>query len=176
MDKAAEACTWPLGLRMCDAITRLLHMPSRRVQTLFIRGGIQNIPDWCRHLYSSCGSAMHRSQQAKLWIPDSTATFCGDCVKTCEDVAPNFRKNRPGCFTITTPPLTLPPSPSSFWRNTKWLSSPTHRTPYGGTGVYMREVTTSRVMAAVGLMVSFMIFTASVRNILDTPSYTTLTH
>jgi hypothetical protein len=35
----------------------------------------QNIPDCCRHLYSSCGRAKHRSQQAKLWIPGSTATF-----------------------------------------------------------------------------------------------------
>jgi hypothetical protein len=42
-----------------------------------IRGGIQNIPDWCRHLYSSCGSAKHRwmvglpclvSQCAKLHV------------------------------------------------------------------------------------------------------------
>jgi hypothetical protein len=50
-----------------------------------VRGGIQNIPDWCRHLYSSCGSAKHRSQQAKILIPGFTAKFCGDCVKTCED-------------------------------------------------------------------------------------------
>jgi hypothetical protein len=34
----------------------------------YIRGGIQNIPDWCRHVYSSCVSPKHRSQQAKLWI------------------------------------------------------------------------------------------------------------
>jgi hypothetical protein len=25
-----------------------------------IRGGIQNISDWCRHLYSNCGSVKHR--------------------------------------------------------------------------------------------------------------------
>jgi hypothetical protein len=25
-----------------------------------VQGRIQNIPDWCRHLYSSCGSAKHR--------------------------------------------------------------------------------------------------------------------
>jgi hypothetical protein len=75
-----------------------------------VRCGIQNIPDWCRHLYSSCGSAKHRSQQAKLWIPGSNATFCGDCMKTCEDVAPNFGENRPWCFTTTTPRLTLPSS------------------------------------------------------------------
>jgi hypothetical protein len=24
-----------------------------------IHGFIQNFPDWCRHLHSSCGSAMH---------------------------------------------------------------------------------------------------------------------
>jgi hypothetical protein len=26
----------------------------------YVRGCIQNIPDWCHHLYSSCGSAKHR--------------------------------------------------------------------------------------------------------------------
>jgi hypothetical protein len=31
-----------------------------------IRGGTQNIPDWCRHLYSSCGNEKQWSQQAKL--------------------------------------------------------------------------------------------------------------
>jgi hypothetical protein len=39
--------------------------PSWPVQTcnriaLPLRGCIQNITDWCRHLYSSCGSAKHR--------------------------------------------------------------------------------------------------------------------
>jgi hypothetical protein len=104
-------------------------MYSTRLHTLQT-GGIQNIPDWCRYLYSSCGSAKHRSQQLKLWIPGSTAKFCGDCEKMCEDfTAPNFGENRPGCFTMTTPRLTLPSSPSCFWRNTKWLLSPTHRIP-----------------------------------------------
>jgi hypothetical protein len=37
----------------------------------------------------------------------------------------------------------------------------------GGTGVCMWQGTTSRVMAVEGLMVSFMVVTASVRNILD---------
>jgi hypothetical protein len=41
----------------------------------------------------------------------------------------------------------------------------------GGTGVYMREGTTSRVMAAERPYGEFYDFTASVRNILDTPSY-----
>jgi hypothetical protein len=52
--------------------------------------------------------------------------FCSDCVKTCKYVAPNFGENRPGCFTMTTPRLKLPPSPNSFWRNNNWLSSPPH--------------------------------------------------
>jgi hypothetical protein len=189
-----------------------------------ILGGIQNIPDWCRYLYSSYSSAKHRSQQAKLWIPSSTTTFCGDCVKTREDVAPNFGENRPGCFIMTMPCLTLQSSPSSFWWNTKWLSSLTHRnhliwfpwliaisknetvaemTPvwyqWGNTGRIeesawhsdrkgiprivpkMEEMvgpvsTCGRELLRgwwrpTGLMMSFMIFTASVRNILDTLSY-----
>jgi hypothetical protein len=52
-----------------------------RVSRLYcktIRGGIQNFPDWCRHLYSSCGSEKHWwkvglpclvSHCAKLHIP-----------------------------------------------------------------------------------------------------------
>jgi hypothetical protein len=97
------------------------------------RGGIQNIPDWWRHLYSSCGSAKHRPQQKKLRILGSTATFYGDCVKTCKDVAPNFGQNRPGCFTMTTPCITLPSSPSSFWRKTQQLASSPTVLPWFGT-------------------------------------------
>ena len=140
------------------------------------------------------------SQQAKLWILDSTVKFCGACMKTCEDIVPNFGENRPGRFTITMPHVTLTYSPNSFWQKTEWLSSPTHHTPLiwhpvtssyfqkwnrswkdaglipsryrlnrrecltlwwkrtyrkcsknkgdGGTGVYMREGTTSRVTVA----------------------------
>ena len=69
------------------------------------------------------------SQNTKLRIPGSTAKFCGDCLKTCEQFAPKFGENRPGCFTMITPRITLPSSPNSFWRKTKWLSSPTDRTP-----------------------------------------------
>jgi len=69
------------------------------------------------------------SQQAKLWIPGSTAKFCGDCVKTCEDVDINFGENTPACFTMKKPRLTLPSSPIGFWRKTILLSSPIHCTP-----------------------------------------------
>jgi hypothetical protein len=53
----------------------------------------------------------------------------GICYGTCqrvltEELAPNFGENRPGCFTMTMPHLTLPSSPSSFWRKTKFLSTP----------------------------------------------------
>ena len=74
-------------------------------------------------------STKNFSQQARLWIPGSTAKFCGDCVKTCEDITPNFGGNRPGCFSMTTPRLTLPSSLTSFWRKTKLVLSPTHCTP-----------------------------------------------
>ena len=73
------------------------------------------------------------SQQAEMWISGSAATFCGDCVKTCEDFVPNFGENRPGCFTITTTRLILPSSPSSFWRKTKWLLPPPTVLPWFGS-------------------------------------------
>jgi hypothetical protein len=98
-----------------------------------IWSGIQNIPYWCRHLYSSCGSANHGSQQSKLWFPDRTATFCGDCVKTCEDVAPNFDENRPSCFTMTTLRLTLPSTPSSFCERLNGCHPPPTVLPWFGT-------------------------------------------
>jgi hypothetical protein len=170
----------------------------------------QNVPDWCRHLYSSYGSTKKLSQQAKLWIPGSTVTFCGDCVKTCEDVSPICSDNRPGFFTKT-----VPSTLSIFWRKFKTAVIP--HPPYspdlapcvtssylqkwnhwaypgriaesawhwqkttsrkrsknggdGGTGAYTREGTTSRVMAADRPYGEFYDFTASVRNILDTPLY-----
>ena len=31
---------------------------KNKIKTL--RGGIQNFPDWCHHLYGSCGGAKHR--------------------------------------------------------------------------------------------------------------------
>jgi hypothetical protein len=35
---------------------------NRKIETSmqFVQSSIQNIPDWCRHLYSSCGNAKHR--------------------------------------------------------------------------------------------------------------------
>jgi hypothetical protein len=45
---------------------------------------------------------------------------------TCKDVAKNFDENRTGCLKVTKSRLTLLSSPSSFWRNTKWLSSPNY--------------------------------------------------
>ena len=45
-------------------------------------------------------------------------------MKKCEDIVPNFGENRPGFFTMTTHRLTLPSSPTGFWRKTKLLLSP----------------------------------------------------
>jgi hypothetical protein len=50
--------------------------------------------------------------------------FYCDCVKMREDIAPNFGENRPGCFTMKTPRLILPSSPSSFWRKNKMAVIP----------------------------------------------------
>ena len=96
---------------------------------MIIHGLIQNFPDWCRHLHRRGLCIKNLSQQAKVWISGFTAKFCGDCVKKCEDIVTNFGENRPGCFTMTTHRLTLPFSPISFWRKTKFLLFPTHRTP-----------------------------------------------
>jgi hypothetical protein len=95
------------------------HFLNISFNTIHLLGGIQNIPEWCGQVYRSCGSAKHRSQQAKPGIPGSTAMFYGDCMKMCKNVALNFGENRPRCFTMTTSPLTLPSSPSNFWRKTK---------------------------------------------------------
>jgi hypothetical protein len=61
--------------------------------------------------------------RTKLSIPGSV-TFSGKCVETCEDVATNYGKNRTGCFAITTPSLTLPSSPSSFWPKNEMVLIP----------------------------------------------------
>jgi hypothetical protein len=79
-------------------------------------------------IYTSVVVARRTGPKRQLWILGS-AKFCGDCLKTCKDIAPNFGDNRPGCFTMTSPRLILPSSPSSFWWNRKWLSSPAHRAP-----------------------------------------------
>jgi hypothetical protein len=84
------------------------------------RGDIQNLPEGWSHLYSSCVSAKHRSQQAKLWISGSTAKFfAATACERSKKSPPKFGDYRPSCFSITTPHLTLSYSPSIFWRNKK---------------------------------------------------------
>ena len=68
-------------------------------------------------------------QDRRLTIRDIAKEVEVDCVKKCEDIVPSFGENRPGCFTMTTHRLTLPSSPTSFWRKTKLLLSPTHHIP-----------------------------------------------
>jgi hypothetical protein len=60
-------------LKLADPLSKpmiLIHSSSDQWVAISVgwkvRGGIKNIPDWCRHLYSSCGSAKHQSQHAKL--------------------------------------------------------------------------------------------------------------
>jgi hypothetical protein len=51
------------------------------------------------------------SWQAKRSITHTTVTFYCDCVKMCEDFAPNFGDKRTGCSSTTRHRLTLPFSP-----------------------------------------------------------------
>jgi hypothetical protein len=51
-------------------------------------------------------------------------TFYGDCIKMCEDFAPNFGGKRSGCCITTTHHLTLPFSPGNFGPEITLLSSP----------------------------------------------------
>ena len=45
-----------VSLEALSAIAGLMSID----QAVSLHGLIQNFPDWCRHLYSSCGSAKHR--------------------------------------------------------------------------------------------------------------------
>jgi hypothetical protein len=47
--------TFPLYL-----IKVYCHSHTLKLLSEWVRGYTQNIPDWCRHLYSSCGNAKHR--------------------------------------------------------------------------------------------------------------------
>jgi hypothetical protein len=52
--------------------------------------------------------------QAKQSFPRTTVTLYGDCVKMCEDFAPNFGNKGTGCCIMTTHRLTLPFPPGNF--------------------------------------------------------------
>jgi hypothetical protein len=192
---------------------------------LGIRGSIQNIPDWCRHLYSSCGSTKHRyivgllclvSQCAKLHVAGwNWAVFTSVYLESCTWPVAIFtmdqRKEQPVCIKVSgetqngchPPPTALP------WFGTLWLLPisknviEAERTPvwyhWGdpcriaesawhsdrkllpGSVPKMEETvgpvsTCGRELLRgwwrpIGFMVSFMIFTALVRNILNTHSY-----
>jgi hypothetical protein len=186
------SCNRKIRGKWSNETLEILLLQSLTVCPMYIRGGAQYIPDWCHHLYNSSGSAKHRSQQAKL---RSFAAIGWKRATTSPRTLPRTD--------LTASPWQRPPSqssPSCFWRNKKWLSSPTYRTPLiwhpvtsshfqncnwswkdaglnhwgdpgriaecwtlrqkrtsrnrsknggdGGTGVYMREGTTSRVKAA----------------------------
>jgi hypothetical protein len=68
------------------------------------------------------------SKQAKQSISYTTVMFYGDCMKICEDLAPNCGCERTGCCITTTHSLTFPFSPGNFWPKTTWLLSSTHPT------------------------------------------------
>jgi hypothetical protein len=59
--------------------------------------------------------------KTKQSIPHTTETFYDDCVKICEDFAPNFRT---GCCFTTKHRFTLAFSAGDIYQKTKCLSSP----------------------------------------------------
>ena len=160
------------------------------------------------------------SQEAKLWIPGSTATFFGDCVKKCEDNVPNFDENTHGwspwqrtgshcrhhpTISVCTQNSCYPPPSVLIWRPVtssyflKWNWNDAVSIPLRISRTERRicltlsqkelpvccpkvEETVGTVSTCgrellrgwrrpIGLMVSFMIFTALVRKILDPPTY-----
>jgi hypothetical protein len=52
--------------------------------------------------------------QAKQLISHTAVTFYGDCVKMCDDFAPNFGDKTADCCIMTTHHLTLSFSPGNF--------------------------------------------------------------
>jgi hypothetical protein len=95
---------------------------------MHIRGSIQNISEWCLHLYSSCGSAKHCSKPAEHWIPGSTATFAVTAWKPAKTSSRNLART----YLAASPwqcsfPLFRPHPALSG--ETIWLSFPTHGTP-----------------------------------------------
>jgi hypothetical protein len=66
--------------------------------------------------------------QAKQLVLHTTVMFYGDCVKMCQDFAPNFVDKITSYCITTMHNLTLPFSPGNFWPKTTWLSYPIHCT------------------------------------------------
>jgi hypothetical protein len=68
------------------------------MSSFIVRGYIQNIPDWCRYVYSSCGGAKHRqmvglpclvSQLATLHVAGWTwAVFTRVYLESCISLSP----------------------------------------------------------------------------------------
>jgi hypothetical protein len=54
------------------------------------------------------------SWKANQSVQHTAVTVYGDCLKMCEDFAPNFSDKKTGCFITTTHPLTLPFSTWKF--------------------------------------------------------------
>jgi hypothetical protein len=103
------------------------------VYTIGTQDGIHNIPDWCHHLYSTCGSAKHWymiglpclvSQSAKLhiagWMWAVFTWFIWSCVCDLWWFSWWIRETNSECAAAHR---------HRFWWNTKCLSSPTHCTP-----------------------------------------------
>jgi hypothetical protein len=103
----------PLWLLHCSLnIIRLIEWKRVRCVRTVVYEVVSKIFRNSAAIYTAVVVARSTGPNRPNWIPGSAATFCGVCVKTCEDVAPNFGENRPGCFTMTTLRLSLPTHPA----------------------------------------------------------------
>jgi len=59
-------------------------------------------------------------------IPEEVGIVYGTSQRVLTE---DLRMHHVAAFNMTTTRLTLPSSPNSFWRKTKWLSTPSLRTP-----------------------------------------------
>jgi hypothetical protein len=209
--------------RLCNKIFQLSYKLLYCLYVMTLRGGVQHIPEWFRHLYSSCGSAKHGSQKAKLWIQgwfyceilrrkheslrrlcpeiwrEQTWLFYHNAPSHTSVLTQTFlAKHKMAVFTHRTP-LIWPPVTSSYFQNEieaertpvwyQWgdpgriAGSVCHSVRKGLSGSVPKMEETMGLVSKrgrklfrgwwrpIGLMVSFMIFTASGRNILDTLVY-----
>jgi len=81
--------------------------------------------DQKQQLVNICADLHQLASNDEIFL--SRVITCDECWVYGYD--PAFGENRPGRFTMTTPRLTLPSSSTSFWRKTRWLSSPTQHIP-----------------------------------------------
>jgi hypothetical protein len=110
---------------------------STDIAVSFYEGDIQNIPDWCRQLYSSCGSAKHMAsesvcQVARSWVDvDSFHTSLFGVVYFAIASVREFLETPSYLIFVRKPPIPkYRPIKVPHARLEHFDSSQSHRTPF----------------------------------------------